>query len=190
MPVGDRLKEIRTRCGITMAALADKTGLSKALISQVENDKASPSLATLERLAEGLGVPAAYLLLKPEDRIQVVRASERSTYEFGPHRIQVEVLSAKSARNLKAVMVEFPPGTSTGCEGHAHGGEEFHLVLEGRVQAIQGDESIILEAGDTFHWKGCVPHRVLNAGDGVARVLAVTSATMMEVLGEESELEG
>lgn len=187
MQVGHRIKTLRNTQGMSLAALAEQTGLSKALISQIETEKTSPSLATLERLADGLGVPAAYLLLKAEERIQVVRAGERPVYTFGPDRIEVQILSGRTARHLKAIVAEMPPGTATGNAAHAHGGEEFHLVLEGRIEATQGDESVVLEAGDAFHWKGCIPHRVVNIGPGVARVLAVTSASMMEVIGEESE---
>lgn len=189
MQVGERIKAIRAAQGLTVGALAERTGLSKGLISQVENDKTSPSLATLERLAEGLGVPAAYLLFQPEERMQVVRAPDRAEYRFGPDQLKVAVLSGRTARHLKAVLVELPAGTATGCDSHAHGGEEFHLVLEGRIEAIQGDQSATLEAGDAFHWKGCIPHRVVNPGPGPARVLAVTSGSVMEVVGEESDLE-
>lgn len=188
MQIGDRVRAIRSSLGLSVAALAERSGLSKALISQIENDKTSPSLTTLGRLADGLGVPAAYLLIKPDERIQVVRADERLVYRFGADQINVQVLSGRTARHLKAVLVEFPPGTSTGSEAHAHGGEEFHFVVEGEVLAIQGDEAVELKAGDAFHWKGCIPHRVLNRGEGRARVLAVTSGSLMEVMGEESEI--
>lgn len=190
MQIGSRVKSIRNKLGLSVVTVAERSGLSKALISQIENDKTSPSLTTLERLADSLGVPAAYLLIKPDERIQVVRAGERPRYTFGADQIHVEILSGRRARHLKAVLVLFPPGTSTGNEAHSHGGEEFHLVLEGRIQAIQGDETVELEAGDSFHWNGCIPHRVVNVGTEVARVLAVTSASMMEVIGEESEVQG
>jgi transcriptional regulator with XRE-family HTH domain len=188
MQVGDRIKAVRNSIGLSVGALAERSGLSKALISQIENGKTSPSLSTLDRLADSLGVPAAYLLIKPDERIQVVRSGERLVYRFGIDQINVEVLSGRTARHLKAILVGFPPGTSTGNEAHAHGGEEFHFVLEGRILAIQGDEEVELEAGDAFHWKGCIPHRVINRGEATARVLAVTSASLMEVMGEESEI--
>lgn len=189
MLIGERIKSLRTGRGMTVAALAEQSGLSKGLVSQLENDKTSPSLATLERLAEGLGVPVAYLVLRPEEGINVVRAAERRAYQFGPDAIKVEVLASCAARSLKAVLVEFPPGSSTGSEAHAHGGEEFHLVLEGRIQAIQGEQSVVLEPGDTFHWKGCLPHRVVNVGECKAVVLAVTSTSVLEAVGQESEME-
>lgn len=185
MLVGSHIKALRTVRAMTVAALATQTGLSKGLISQVENDKTSPSLATLDRIAKGLDVPVSYLLIKPEEGIQVVRASERAVYQHGPDQLRVEVLSGRTARNLKAIVVEFPPGTNTGCQPHSHGGEEFHLVLEGTIEASSGLDTVKLETGDAFHWKGCTPHRIVNAGDGVARILAVTSGSVGEVIGEE-----
>lgn len=188
MNVGERIRAARTERGITVAALAERSGLSKGLISQVETGKTSPSIATLEKLADGLGIPAAYLLLKDCDAIKVVREAERTVYHFGPEQIKVAVLTSASARAMRAILVEFPPGTSTGNAMHAHAGEEWHLVLEGEVTAIQADREVRLHAGDTFHWKGCIPHRVINTGTVTAKVLAVTSAGVMEALGEESEI--
>jgi transcriptional regulator with XRE-family HTH domain len=187
MQIGERVKAVRTGLGLTVGALAERSGLSKALISQIENDKTSPSLTTLERLARGLDVPAAYLLLQPDEQIQVVKAEERPVYRFGADQIKVEVLSGRTARHLKAILVEFPPGTATGDESHAHGGEEFHLLLQGRLQAFQGERMVELKAGDAFHWKGCIPHRVVNPGQEIAQVLVVTSATMLEAMGEGSD---
>lgn len=184
MQVGERIRATRLGLGLSVGALAERTGLSKGVISQIENEKTSPSLATLEKLAEGLEVPVAYLVLKQEERIQVVRRAERSLYQFGPNKIRVEMLTGPGQRVLKAVLVELPPGASTGDEAHAHAGEEFHLVLEGRVEAQQAGESVVLEAGDTFHWKGCTPHRVINVGEGTAKVLAVSTTTMMQMIGE------
>jgi quercetin dioxygenase-like cupin family protein len=66
--------------------------------------------------------------------------------------------------------VEFPPGASIG-EAHAHEGEECHLVLEGKVLAEQGEDSFILEEGDSFSWNASVPHTVKNIGEVTAVVL-------------------
>lgn len=184
MSVGERLRAVRLERKLTVGSLAERTGLSKGLISQVENGKTSPSIATLERLAESLEVPAAYLLLKSDEQIQVVRTTDRAIYQFGPDRLTVELLSGRG-RQMKVVLVEMPPGTSTGNEAHAHAGEEFHMVLAGQVEATQGDQSVTLEAGDALHWNGFIPHRVRNVGTTPARVLAVTSTTVMDILGEE-----
>lgn len=188
MLVGERIKSIRIGRGLTVASLADRTGLSKGLISQVENDKTSPSLSTLAKIAEGLGVPPAYLLMQAEEGIAVVRGGERSVYQFGPDQIKVELLTCRSAKQLRAVLVEFLPGTSTGEDSHAHPGEEWALVLEGRLQVVQGEHSVVVEPGDAWSWKGCVPHRVINVGESIARVISVTSNASSDNFSDESEM--
>ncbi|HYF75812.1 MAG TPA: XRE family transcriptional regulator [Symbiobacteriaceae bacterium] len=191
MSLGARIRLTRTQKGITLQELSDRSSLSKGFICQLENDKASPSLQALEKLAGGLGVPIAYLFLTATDRVHVIRETERPEYQV-PEGMKAQVLSAQG-RGLKMIMFEFPPGTGSGGENHAHEGEEVHLVLEGTVRYTQGDESVVLKAGDSLHWNGFVPHRVENCGNGVAKILCVTSGTLEEMLEcrecEEESLE-
>jgi transcriptional regulator with XRE-family HTH domain len=181
MSLGARIRLTRTQKGITLQELSDRSGLSKGFICQLENDKASPSLQALEKLAGGLGVPIAYLFLTATDKIHVVREHERQEFRLGPEGLLVQMLSAKG-RALKMMMINMPPGVGTGGDHHAHEGEECHLVLEGTLRYTQGDESVLLKAGESLHWNGFVPHRVENVGTQVARILCVTSGTMEEML--------
>jgi len=181
MSLGPRIRQTRTQKGITLQDLADRSGLSKGFICQLENDKASPSLQALEKLATGLGVPIAFLFLTPEEKISVVRETERQEYRVGPEGLLVQMLSP-NRRSLKMMLIHIPPATSTGGETHTHEGEECHLVLEGTVRYTQGGESVVLKAGDSLHWNGFVPHRLENCGTSVARVLCVTSGAMEDML--------
>lgn len=181
MSLGARIRLTRTQKGITLQELSDRSGLSKGFICQLENDKASPSLQALEKLASGLAVPIAYLFLTSTDKVHVVRESDRQEYRVGPEGLLVQLLSA-SRRNLKMMLINLPPGMGTGGENHAHEGEECHLVLEGTVRYTQGDETVVLKAGDSLHWNGYVPHRMENSGTGIAKVLCVTSGAMEEML--------
>lgn len=181
MSLGTRIRQTRTQKGITLQELSDRSGLSKGFICQLENDKASPSLQALEKLSSGLSVPIAYLFVTPEEKILVVREAERQKYQVGPDGLAVQLLSA-NRRNLKMMIVELPPGASTGGESHAHEGEECHLVLEGTVRCTQAEESVVLRAGDSLHWNGFLPHRIENVGQTPARVLCVTSGTMEDML--------
>ncbi|HEY8347447.1 MAG TPA: XRE family transcriptional regulator [Symbiobacteriaceae bacterium] len=187
MSLGARIRWARTQKGITLQELSERSGLSKGFICQLENDKSSPSLQALEKLASALNVPIAYLFLTPDEKIYVVRKSDRTQYQVGTEGMRVQLLSANH-RNLKMMIVELQPGTGTGGIDHAHEGEECHLILEGRVRYTQGDESVVLEAGDAVHFNGYLPHRVENIGNTVARVLCVTSGTIEDML-ECSECE-
>jgi transcriptional regulator with XRE-family HTH domain len=181
MPLGTRIRQTRTSKGITLQELSDRSGLSKGFICQLENDKASPSLQALERLAGGLSVPIAYLFLTVEEKIQVVRANERQEYRIGPEGLLVQMLST-NRRNLKMLIMELQPGSGTGGDHHAHEGEECHYVLEGTVRVTQGEDTMVLRTGDSLHWNGFMPHRIENSGSAVARILCVTSGAVEDML--------
>lgn len=181
MSLGNRIRQTRTQKAITLQELSDRSGLSKGFICQLENDKATPSLQALEKLAQGLSIPIAFLFLTNDEKIHVVRGHERPEYRVGNEGMLVHLLSA-NRRNLKMVMIHLPPGTSTGGEHHAHEGEECHLVLEGTVKYTQGDETMVLQGGDSLHWNGWVSHRLDNCGSVSAKVLCVTSGAMEDML--------
>ncbi|MDQ0201354.1 transcriptional regulator with XRE-family HTH domain [Neobacillus ginsengisoli] len=166
LDIGSKIRSIRKRKKVTIAQMCEGTGLSKGFISNVENNNTSPSINTLQTIASFLEVPLPYLLLEKKQHMRFVRKNERSNSTF--NNLKIEHISSKGG--LRMMSVEFPPGASIG-EAHAHEGEECHLVLEGTVLAEQGEDSIILEEGDSFSWNASVPHSVKNIGDGKAVVL-------------------
>jgi transcriptional regulator with XRE-family HTH domain len=168
--IGRRIRERRLRRGLVIEELARKAGLSKAYISQVETGKASPSLRTVERLAQALGVPLTYLFLEETAACQVIRKPERQCVSFGAPDKLVHVLSAPN-RHLELLLVDIPAGYTAGGRTHSHEGEECHWVLEGRITAVQSDRRYELEEGDSFHWDGSIPHRIENHGARAARLL-------------------
>lgn len=168
MDIGSKIRTIRNRKKITIAQMSEDTGLSKGFISNVENNNTSPSISTLQTIATFLKVPLPYLLLEKDEHMIIKRKNEREVSTTRESNFSVEHLASRGALSLK--MVEFPPGASTG-ETNAHEGEECHLVIQGKVLAEQGEDSYILEEGDTFSWCASVPHYVKNIGDDTAKVL-------------------
>jgi transcriptional regulator with XRE-family HTH domain len=150
--------------------LARKCGLSKPYISQVETGKASPSLQTVQKLAQALGVPLTYLFLEEAFGCHVTRRAERRAVSFGEPDKLVFFLSAPN-RSLEMLLLEIPSGYTAGGRTHSHEGEECHWVLEGTITAVQGDQRFVLARGDSFHWDGSLPHRIENHGPEVARLL-------------------
>lgn len=169
MDIGATIRAIRKRKKLTIPQLCEGTGLSKGFISNVENNKTSPSIATLENIAAFLKVPLPYLLLHKEERMHVTRKDERERTTTGKEKLNVEHLSAKAG--LRMMIVEFPSGATTGDHPHAHAGEECHFVLKGTILAEQGEDQAVLEEGDSFSWNASVPHKVTNIGEAPALVL-------------------
>ena len=127
--LGRKIRDLRLRRGFTVQQLAAASGLSKGFISQVENGRTSPSLATLRDLAVALKTSVAYLVVEEDQVPHVVRVRERPRVHVGGNTSKVEVLSAQPKRNLELLMAELPPGMSAGDKRHYHHGEECMLVL-------------------------------------------------------------
>jgi transcriptional regulator with XRE-family HTH domain len=179
MRLGANLREARSRRGWSIADLAGAAGLSKGFVSQVENDKTSPSLDTLERRAAALSVPMVELLrpaaVAPPAPYVVRRA-------FAPdgavplRRVPEVVPLTPPGGALSVVIVELPAGAALGDSSHAHDGAESCLVLAGQVQADQGGAWVPLAAGDAVTWTPGQRHRLINPGPGPARLLVSLAA--------------
>lgn len=180
MQLGKKIRDLRLRRGLTVQQLAELTGLSKGFISQVENSRTSPSLATLQDLARSLETSVAYLVVEEERVPHLVRAVDRPRLQIGGNTSQVEVLSAQPRRNLELIQAELPAGVAAGDKRHYHHGEEVVLCTEGRVTLFCGEHTMVLEAGDSCHFDGRVPHAVENSGDTTARVLIAMTPAAFE----------
>lgn len=180
MQLGKKIRDLRLRRGLTVQQLAEATGLSKGFISQVENSRTSPSLATLQDLARSLETSVAYLVVEEEQVPHIVRSAERPRLQIGGTASLVEVLSAQPKRNLELILTELPPGVTAGDRRHYHHGEEVVLCLEGRISLTCGEHVLLLDTGDSCHYDGRVPHAIENAGQVTARVLIAMTPAAFE----------
>ncbi|WP_248924933.1 helix-turn-helix domain-containing protein [Paenibacillus hamazuiensis] len=171
MDIGTTIRTIRQKRGITIGQLCEGTGLSQGFLSLVENNKTSPSLATLESIAGYLGVPMAYLLLKHEERMNVVRRNERT---FSMFRDKHKIEHLGEIGGMRMYISEIPPGNPLDRTVNEHEGIEIHYVLKGKLLVGQGEDECTVEEGDTFSWYAFVPHWVQNIGDEPAAILIVS----------------
>jgi transcriptional regulator with XRE-family HTH domain len=165
--VGRQVHRWRTERGMTLARVADATGLNVGYLSQIENDKASPSLACLSALAGALDVPIAWFLVDETQSPEVALAADRRWRELPGGR--ASRVDARGSSDISIVEVQAEPGRSTGV--HTHPGDEHHLVLAGRYRMTQGSNVVELGAGDYLRWDGLVPHDVEAIGDEPASML-------------------
>lgn len=180
MQLGKRIRDLRFRRGLTVQQLAEASGLSKGFISQVENDRTSPSLATLRDLARALETSIAFLVVEDDQKPHVVRERDRPRFQFNGNGSSVEILSAQPKRNLELLMADLPPGSSTGGDRPYEQGEVCLMCVTGQVRFSTGDHSVVLETGDSCHYDGRAPHTLENCGTTAARVLIAATPANLE----------
>jgi transcriptional regulator with XRE-family HTH domain len=169
--VGSQIRRRRNERGLTLAAVAERTGLNVGYLSQVENDKASPSLETLAALGEALDVPIAWFLLEQSLGPRLVRASDRPRRRMPRAAGTMSQVDGGVARDVAIFEGTMPAGHRTGF--HAHPGDEHHIVLSGRVRITQGETVVEAGAGDYVLLDGTLPHDAEAIGDEPARLIIV-----------------
>ncbi|WP_104177499.1 helix-turn-helix domain-containing protein [Cryobacterium sp. Y50] len=165
--VGTLVHSLRKEKGMTLAQLAEDAGLSPAIVSQIERGKANPSFITLAQLAHGLEIPVGRFFLGHEGPASpVVRGTGRRNLK-GVTRESVgeaahELLTPDQNGLLEAQWIVSPPGHNTSETPFRHSGEEFGIILSGKIDIYLDGERHILEAGDSITYASTVPHWYVN----------------------------
>jgi transcriptional regulator with XRE-family HTH domain len=172
--VGAQVRRWRRERGQTLASVAERSGLNVGYLSQIENDKASPSLSCLAAIGDALDVPIAWFLIDQVPAPHVVRAAERtsSTLETG----RIEQVDGNVSRDLSIIEAVAAPGTRAGV--HSHTGDEHHIVLRGRWRLTQGEHVVEVGPGDYVRWDGTIPHdaEVIGETEGAMIIIRLRGA--------------
>ena len=168
--IGAQVRRWRRERGQTLATVAERSGLNVGYLSQIENDKASPSLACLASIGDALNVPIAWFLMEDAPTPRVVRAGDRTSRVNDLGRI--ELVDGGLSRDISVIEAIAAPGSRTGA--HAHAGDEHHIILRGRFRMTQGDHVVEVGPGDYVRWDGAIPHDAEAIGNEEGHMLIVT----------------
>jgi len=173
--LGQRIRRLRSARHLSLTALAKHVGSSTSFLSQLERGTTSASISTLRRLSAGLGVTLAELFdEEAEPPTSVLRRADRPGIETAGGTRKY-LLTPPPLRHIEVYAGEFDQGASTG-EPYVHGdSQELFLVIAGTVRVEVGEQSHVLEAGDSIEYTTAAPHRAENCGDGPAEVLWIVS---------------
>jgi len=155
------LREQRRRLNLTLQEVADRAGITKGFLSEVERDRAAPSVATLLKLRDALSLSVSSLFRSSLP--QVVRRHERQEIPYGGIGMICSLASARNSHRVTALHAEFRPQGRSGSEPHAlDSDEEFILVLAGTLEVTINDEVHTLRAGDSITFDPRMPHSFRN----------------------------
>jgi transcriptional regulator with XRE-family HTH domain len=169
-----KIRELRLHKNMTLQELSEKSGLSVSFLSQVERGNSSLTITSLQRIAEGIGVPVNTFFESAEDNPAfVVKLKERKPFRLeGSDVTYTRLVGQFPTRNLEPIIVELQPNHDVP-DPYSHPGEEFYYVLEGSVYMQVGGKDYLLREGDAIHFPSSLEHRWENLSSSVARVLCV-----------------
>jgi transcriptional regulator with XRE-family HTH domain len=173
--LGSRVRQLRAETGLSVRAFAEATEFSASFISQLENGVVSPSLGSLEKIAEALGVPLRDLFVEAEEEPTfIVRRDERPHASSSWSRAHIEAIGI-AGQKLTALLVTLDPEGRSGKRPRAQAREEFGFVMEGQVRLTLGEEEHELRKGDSAVIPAGMPRLWVNAISREARVLIVSA---------------
>ncbi|MES1196233.1 MAG: XRE family transcriptional regulator [Steroidobacter sp.] len=175
--IAEGLQKRREYLGLTTQALADQSGVSRAMISKIERHEASPTAALLGRLCNALGITLSSLIAnaETESHSPVARADEQPVWkdpDTGLHRIMVSPLNTGS--RVEIVRIELPAGAEVKYDPQRHAMFEQHImVFQGKLNLTIGAEALELAADDCVYMKLDAPVRFSNRGRSMCRYLVI-----------------
>ena len=156
--VGQRIRDARKAQRMTIAELADASGLTKSFVSKVERGRSTASVAALLRVSGALGIPLSNLFETAATR-SIVRARDYPAVSFGGYNISEFLLTPQSEQRVQVLLSKIAPGGGSGLEPYPLPGEvEFVFVVSGQLEVAFSDGVVTLDTGDALTFDPASPH--------------------------------
>jgi transcriptional regulator with XRE-family HTH domain len=173
--LGKNIRKIRTARNLSMRDLAERVGVSASFISQVEQGKTSPSIATLKKIAVELGTTIGYLIDElPPVEGPVTKGKNRKKIENAVPGVTIELLTTPDIhKTMEPFYFTLSPGMTSTNRNSVHHGQEFVFVIEGQIEILLSGDKYLLEENDSIYFNSSIPHSFHNPGDKPARAVWV-----------------
>lgn len=175
--LGRRVKKLRADRGWSLEQLAHASGVSRSMLSEIEREKANPTLTVTFRIARAFGLTLQELIESAESsasRIQVIRARDRAQVYRSDKQCEIRTLSPLNLeKDVEFYELTLKPGGALRSQPHFEGTREFLTVEEGSVRIESGEDRDTLSKGDSGTYRADVPHAIVNTAKGAAVVFLV-----------------
>lgn len=175
--LGRRVKKLRTDRGWSLEELATVSGVSRSMLSEIEREKANPTLTVTFRIARAFGLTLQELIESAEpstSKIQVIRASDRAQVYRSDKQCEIRTLSPLNLeKDVEFYELTLRPGGALRSQPHFEGTREFLTVEVGGVRIESGMDTDELTKGDSGTYRADVPHAIINTGRTEALVFLV-----------------
>ncbi|NLN42390.1 MAG: cupin domain-containing protein [Clostridiales bacterium] len=175
MNIGEKIKHLRVKNGLTQQELANRCELSKGFISQVERDLTSPSIATLMDILECLGTNLKDFFNDKDDEKIIFHKDDIFIQEDKDLGHTIKWIVPNSQKNsMEPILIEIQSGGASEPDD-PHDGEEFGYVMSGTIFLHLGNQKFKVKKGESFYFKPSLVHFISNESKYTAKVLWVSS---------------
>ena len=174
--LGRRVKKLRAQHHWSLEQLSATSGVSRSMLSEIEREKANPTLAVTFRIATAFGLSLSELIesADPSPTLLVTRGNDPSQIFRADRLSRIKTLSPLNLeKDVEIYEVTLQPRGELRSAAHFEGTREFLTVVNGSVRVESGQENAVLGAGDSATYKADVDHAIVNVGDGSASVFLV-----------------
>ena len=174
--IGQKIKQTRLLRKKTQQEIADECGISKSLLSRIENGHKATALATLSKISDSLDVPLSWLLDNQNGvNPLIVRESDRKS-EIGDIIMgySFELLANKTNLSLiQPMIVHVPKVQKKNQQTYTHSQDEFIYILEGAIELLYDGKKYYMKKGDSAYFEGTKSHLFMPADNEEAKVLTI-----------------
>lgn len=163
------MRSMRREAGMTLDGLAERAGVSRAMLSKMERGEKNPTLVIAARVADGLGVTLTQFIDtgRRGRAVLIPRDDRRLSRDPRTGQEQEEISALTDGRGVGIVYNSLPEGAGSGdLSAYQAGVEQYVIIERGRLRVAIGGEEYVLEAGDALHFRADAPHRFDNASEG------------------------
>ena len=174
--LGSRVKQLRSDKGWSLETLANASGVSRSMLSQIEREQANPALAVTLRIAHAFELDLGELINMPNasTSLNVIRANDRTFHYRSDKNCKIRTLSPLNLeKDVEFYEVQLKRGGALRSQAHFEGTREFLTVEQGKVEVTSGEESDILEKGDSANYRADIPHAISNKAKSIATLFLV-----------------
>jgi transcriptional regulator with XRE-family HTH domain len=174
--LGRRVRQLRAGRGWSLEAMAQASGVSRSMLSEIEREKANPTLMVTLRIARAFGLAMGELLEMPGavSAVQVIRANDHTYHYRSDKDCRIRTLSPLNLeKDVEFYELLLQPGGVLRSAAHFEGTREFLTVQKGRVRVESADDAEELNHGDSATYRADVPHAILNVGKSEAAMCLV-----------------
>ena len=171
-----RLKLLRTERKWSLDSLAQASGVSRSMLSEIERGNVNPTLAVTYAIARAFNMQIGEFLETPQpaSNLHVIRRDDQSYHYRSDEHVRIRTLSPLPLeKDVEFYEVTLKTGGTLKSAAHFSGTREFLTVEKGRVRVTSGADSTDLDRGDSVSYRADVPHEIVNRGSGEAVVFLV-----------------